>query len=114
MCFGCDQTKERSGTYILMEARLVQLFKNEEDYDVLAKYKGKQLEGIRYTPLFSYFKEVQYVICLTLSLLNLSSSFQALCWMCFRDCLVSAQFLGESEGVQLAPHYCISHPPFPS
>lgn len=45
-----------------MEARLVQLFKNEEDYDVLAKYKGKQLEGIRYTPLFNYFKEVCYYI----------------------------------------------------
>ncbi|KAK4300734.1 hypothetical protein Pmani_027087 [Petrolisthes manimaculis] len=51
------KTKERNGTYILMEARLVQLFKSEADYDVLAKYKGKQLEGIRYTPLFNYFKE---------------------------------------------------------
>ncbi|XP_042229797.1 isoleucine--tRNA ligase, cytoplasmic-like isoform X2 [Homarus americanus] len=51
------KTKERNGTYIMMEARLCQLFKDETEYDVLKKYKGKDLEGIRYQPLFDYFKQ---------------------------------------------------------
>lgn len=58
MFLGPNQTKKMSGTYILMEMRLVELFKSEQDYDVLAKYKGKELKGIRYTPLFNYFIEV--------------------------------------------------------
>lgn len=43
----------------------------------------------------------RYVIisCLTISLLNLTSLFQALGWMYCRDCLVSAQFYLESKGV---------------
>ena len=44
--------------YVLLEGRLVQLFKAPEDYEVLAKYTGKQLEGTRYTPIFDYFKQV--------------------------------------------------------
>ncbi|XP_063592929.1 isoleucine--tRNA ligase, cytoplasmic-like [Penaeus indicus] len=51
------KTKERTGKYILMEARLCQLFKNETEYEVLSKFKGKELEGIRYEPLFDYFKK---------------------------------------------------------
>lgn len=58
MFLGPKQTKEMSGTYILMEARLVELFKREQDYDVLAKYTGKELKGTRYTSLFNYFIEV--------------------------------------------------------
>ncbi|XP_066962999.1 isoleucine--tRNA ligase, cytoplasmic isoform X2 [Macrobrachium rosenbergii] len=50
------KTKEKSGKYILMEARLCQMFKNESEYDVLQKYKGKELEGIHYEPIFDYFK----------------------------------------------------------
>lgn len=53
-----EQTKEMSGTYVVMEARLAVLFKSEEDYDILAKFKGRQLKGVRYTPLFNYFSEV--------------------------------------------------------
>ncbi|XP_050714886.1 isoleucine--tRNA ligase, cytoplasmic-like [Eriocheir sinensis] len=48
--------ESRSGTYILMEARIKQLFKEEDDYEVLAKFKGRELEGTQYTPLFDYFK----------------------------------------------------------
>lgn len=52
------KTKERDGTYILLEARLQQLFKNpEEDCQILIRLKGKQLEGTRYVPLFDFFKE---------------------------------------------------------
>ncbi|KAF2352075.1 Isoleucine-tRNA ligase type 2 [Trinorchestia longiramus] len=52
------KTEERKGVYILMEARLQQLFKNpSEDCEVLARYKGKQLEGTQYVSLFNYFEE---------------------------------------------------------
>ena len=52
------QTKDKSGKYIVMEARLCQMFKNETEYEILQKYKGKELEGIRYEPIFDYFKRV--------------------------------------------------------
>lgn len=50
------KTEEEGGTYIMMEARLCQLFKNETEYEIVAKYKGKELEGIRYQRLFDYFQ----------------------------------------------------------
>jgi len=45
--------------YIMMEARLTQLFKKEEEYTVLEKMKGNDLKGLTYTPLFSYFKHLK-------------------------------------------------------
>jgi len=45
--------------YIMMEARLTQLFKKEEEYTVLEKMKGADLKGLTYTPLFSYFKHLK-------------------------------------------------------
>lgn len=59
------QTEERSGTYIMMEARTKQLFKDEDEYEVLAKFKGRELEGMRYQPLFDYFQHVSclWVLC---------------------------------------------------
>ncbi|KAG0726115.1 Isoleucine--tRNA ligase, cytoplasmic [Chionoecetes opilio] len=50
------KTEDRPGIYILMEARLCQLFKSEAQYDVLSKFKGRELEGTRYQPLFDYFQ----------------------------------------------------------
>lgn len=50
------KTEERPGVYILMEARLCQLFKSEGQYEVLSKFKGRELEGMRYQPLFDYFQ----------------------------------------------------------
>ncbi|CAN9512100.1 unnamed protein product [Ophioblennius macclurei] len=41
--------------YILMEARLVALFKSESEYTVLDKFPGKTLKGKKYKPLFQYF-----------------------------------------------------------
>lgn len=49
------QEKSTEKIYILMEARLVALFKSEEEYKVLDKWKGKSLEGMKYKPLFDYF-----------------------------------------------------------
>ena len=39
-----------------MEARLKAVFKSEEDFSVLEKFKGKTLENKGYQPLFNYFK----------------------------------------------------------
>jgi len=41
--------------YILMEARLAAVFKNEDDYELLEKFKGSTLKGKGYKPLFDYF-----------------------------------------------------------
>ena len=43
----------------MMEARTKELFKKEEDFTVLAKMKGKALEGKGYQPLFPYFKQMK-------------------------------------------------------
>ena len=42
---------------ILAECRLESLYKKESDYEILEKIKGKDLEGIEYTPLFDYFEK---------------------------------------------------------
>nr|XP_005987132.1 PREDICTED: isoleucine--tRNA ligase, cytoplasmic isoform X2 [Latimeria chalumnae] len=41
--------------YILMEARLVALFKSESEYTVLERFPGIYLKGKKYKPLFDYF-----------------------------------------------------------
>jgi len=53
------KTKDNGRKYIMMEARLCQLFKNESDYEILSKMKGRELEGKRYTPIFDYFKHME-------------------------------------------------------
>merc|ERR550519_376843 len=45
--------------YIMMEARLGELFKKEEDYTVLEKMKGASLKGRGYKPLFPYFEHMK-------------------------------------------------------
>lgn len=42
-------------TFILLEKRLVELFKDASEYTVVQKYKGKELKGLKYVPLFDYF-----------------------------------------------------------
>lgn len=49
---------KKQETYILMEARLSMLFKSESEYEVLDKFPGEKLRGLRYEPLFPYFKDV--------------------------------------------------------
>ena len=39
-----------------MEARLHAVFKSEEDYSVIKKFKGRALENLGYKPLFDYFQ----------------------------------------------------------
>jgi isoleucyl-tRNA synthetase len=43
---------------ILMESRLVALYKSEEEYEVLEKFPGSTLLGKSYDPLFPYFLKV--------------------------------------------------------
>jgi len=45
--------------YIMMEARLKELFKKEEDYAILEKMKGIALKGLTYSPLFPYFQHMK-------------------------------------------------------
>ena len=47
--------------YILMEARLVALYKEESEYEILDKFLGKTMFGKSYKPLFPYFSEVETV-----------------------------------------------------
>eukprot|EP01098_Paradermamoeba_levis_P007549 TRINITY_DN3122_c0_g1_i1.p1 TRINITY_DN3122_c0_g1~~TRINITY_DN3122_c0_g1_i1.p1 ORF type:complete len:789 (-),score=193.95 TRINITY_DN3122_c0_g1_i1:891-3257(-) len=50
------QDLKRNKIFILGEARLSMLFADETEYKVLQKYKGKELEGQTYVPLFNYFE----------------------------------------------------------
>ena len=61
--------KERDTNFILCDKLLSTLYKDaakakkEKKYEVLETYKGKDLVGIKYEPLFDYFKEkVSYIV----------------------------------------------------
>merc|ERR1719288_451356 len=43
----------------MMEVRIPELFPKEEDYTILSKMKGKELEGLTYKPLFPYFEHLK-------------------------------------------------------
>jgi isoleucyl-tRNA synthetase len=43
--------------FLLAEARLSAYYKKEEGYEILKRYKGSDLKGIKYEPLFDYFKD---------------------------------------------------------
>ena len=59
---------EHDQNFILCDALLGTLYKDaakakkEKKYTLLATYKGKDLEGMEYTPLFNYFKD-QVIYC---------------------------------------------------
>lgn len=42
---------------VLAKDRLPAYFKNESEYQIEKTYKGKELEGLKYEPLFPYFKD---------------------------------------------------------
>jgi isoleucyl-tRNA synthetase len=43
--------KTTGENYILAKDRLSKYYKNEEDYEIVKEYKGKDLVGIEYEPL---------------------------------------------------------------
>jgi len=45
--------------FILMEARIVSLYKDESEYTILERFPGKKLEGKTYQPLFPYFQDMK-------------------------------------------------------
>ncbi|MCR5607166.1 MAG: isoleucine--tRNA ligase [Treponema sp.] len=52
------QDKESGDFYIMAEARLSSYYKNEEDYTIIYRHKGKDFVGARYEPLFPYFAKL--------------------------------------------------------
>ena len=55
-----DYVKVKDGDecYILAESRLTAYYKDEADYEVVARLKGRELEGLTYEPLFDYFADL--------------------------------------------------------
>uniref|UniRef100_A0A8C5UB29 Isoleucine--tRNA ligase, cytoplasmic n=1 Tax=Malurus cyaneus samueli TaxID=2593467 RepID=A0A8C5UB29_9PASS len=47
--------KLRGKIYILMESRLVALYKSDSEYQILDRFPGIALKGKKYKPLFEYF-----------------------------------------------------------
>ncbi|MCS6771504.1 MAG: isoleucine--tRNA ligase [Kiritimatiellae bacterium] len=62
VCVGPDldyvavRDKKEGVVYILAEARLGAYYKTPSDYEVVARFKGADLKGWRYTPLFPYLE----------------------------------------------------------
>lgn len=50
---------ESGKQYILAEGRLAEYYKKEDEYTIVERLKGKDLEGLRYRPLFDYFANRQ-------------------------------------------------------
>ena len=49
--------KKTKHHYILAESRLGGLYKDKEAYTIVEKFKGSELVGQEYEPLFPYFQE---------------------------------------------------------
>jgi len=45
--------------YILGEGRLDHYYKDPSDYEIVQRYKGKELAGLRYEPLFPFFAHLK-------------------------------------------------------
>ena len=52
-----DLTDDAKPVYIMAKARLATIFKKEEQYEVVAEFKGGALKGWRYEPIFPYFAD---------------------------------------------------------
>ncbi|MBR0154626.1 MAG: isoleucine--tRNA ligase [Treponema sp.] len=51
--------KESGDFYIFAEARLSTYYKNEADYEIIYRHKGKDFIGAEYEPLFPYFAQLK-------------------------------------------------------
>jgi isoleucyl-tRNA synthetase len=51
------QDRKSGARYILAKTALANYFKNPEEYQMVQSYKGSELVGLRYLPLFPYFTE---------------------------------------------------------
>jgi len=50
-----DLTDDVRPIYVMAKARLTHIFKKEEQYEVVAEFKGSALKGVEYEPMFPYF-----------------------------------------------------------
>ncbi|NLB69352.1 MAG: isoleucine--tRNA ligase [Lentisphaerae bacterium] len=49
--------KDDGATYVLAKERVDSVYRNSTDYDISAEFKGSFVEGWKYEPIFSNFKE---------------------------------------------------------
>jgi len=49
--------KETHEVFLLAEARVSAYYKKEEEYEILKTYKGSDLKGIQYEPIFDFFED---------------------------------------------------------
>ena len=52
-----DVTDDTRPVYVMAKARLPHIFKKEEQYEVVAEFKGSALKGVEYEPIFPYFAD---------------------------------------------------------
>ena len=52
-----DLTDSEKACYVMAEARVSALFKKEEDFEIVARFKGDALKDWTYEPLFPYYAE---------------------------------------------------------
>ncbi|MBQ4470996.1 MAG: isoleucine--tRNA ligase [Kiritimatiellae bacterium] len=52
-----DLTDDARPVYIMAKARLSTIFKKEEQYELVADFKGDRLKGLVYEPIFPYFAD---------------------------------------------------------
>ena len=50
-----DVTDGEKPVYVMAKARLPQIFRKEEQYELVAEFKGTELKGTEYEPIFPYF-----------------------------------------------------------
>jgi isoleucyl-tRNA synthetase len=55
------KVKDGNEKYILAKERLGAYYKSAEDYQIVATYKGRDLKGTEYNPLFPYFASLKKV-----------------------------------------------------
>ena len=52
-----DVTDEAKPVYIMAKLRLPAIFKKPEQYEIIAEFKGTELKGTSYEPIFPYFAD---------------------------------------------------------
>ncbi|MDZ8119805.1 isoleucine--tRNA ligase [Pontiella agarivorans] len=63
ICAGPDidyvaiKDKETHEIFVLAEARLSAYYKKEEEYEILKTFKGSELKGLKYEPIFDFFSD---------------------------------------------------------
>lgn len=65
LCVGPDidyvavEDADNGEVYLMAKSRLAAYYRGEDEYRVLAAFKGGELTGLRYEPLFPYFAETE-------------------------------------------------------